>query len=154
MIVMGTCLIVAAAVLWSAGRSDPQPEIQVSPSVVDLGTVTADGRYPIHYVVRNSGRRDVTILGVSSSCTKSGCIVAERHEPVSIAPGETFEIDATFIARGTGPFLCGFGLYSDAPGQTANVLKVAGVNAAPESQTEAIAKSNRGASATGGAVDR
>ena len=144
-ILSGLGLLLAAAVMSAvAGGPSQRQEIRVSPPSTDLGPVVTKSRYPLRFSLHNGGHREVTILGVSSCCSKKGCIVAKRQPPVSIARGGTYHVDATFVAAEAGPFACMFEVYTDAPGQTAIGLIVKGVTTpatVSETKSESIAKS-------------
>ncbi|MEX0675822.1 MAG: DUF1573 domain-containing protein [Pirellulales bacterium] len=109
-----------------------RPSIEVPIRVCDLGTVVPKTRYPVAFVLHNSGSEPVHFLGANSYCSAKGCISSFTSEPGSVEPGEDFEVKATFRTPAPGRFRYNFVVYADAPGQSSIRLTIQGESVAAQ----------------------
>jgi len=89
--------VVALALLGAA--CSPQPgRIELSATEFDFGTIANTTPVSQTFAVRNAGRGQLEITGVSTSC---GCTTAEI-DARRLAPGETTELQVTYDPQAHG----------------------------------------------------
>jgi hypothetical protein len=113
------------AALWMSIRAT-EPCLEAQDPVYDMRKVTAKARYPVTFVLHNSGSVPVRILGANSYCSKEGCVSWIASPQGTVEPGDLYEVKAMFRTPVAGPFSYRFLVYSDAPGQSSIFLTIQG----------------------------
>ena len=92
------CLLTLPAIPWSADAqalSAKGPVIQVSPGIIDLGTMPQEGIRHSQAVITNTGTDSLRIAEIKSEC---GCTVPDVPKRV-LAPGDTTLLKITFRSK-------------------------------------------------------
>lgn len=100
---------IGAALLLLALPAGAQ-KIESQNTTIDCGQVMFRKPVTVEYELRNSGRRDLLINKVRTSC---GCTTAD-YPKTAIKAGDKFKVRLTFDARQMGHFHKQAGLYSNA----------------------------------------
>jgi hypothetical protein len=90
-LVVVAILIAVSAVYGLFSVYGGAPQIEITPSNMDLGDVTKDG-FNYMFTVRNTGKKTLEIGKVSTSC---GCTLANIDSD-KISPGESTGLHVTF----------------------------------------------------------
>ena len=116
LLVLAALLTLASAIAGGCTTATGSPgQIELSAREFDLGTVPNTGPATHVFQVRNVGRGELEITGVSTSC---GCTTAEVEDR-NLAPGETTDLRVTYDPQvhggETGKFLRVVYVRSDDP---------------------------------------
>jgi hypothetical protein len=98
--VLAVALVVAPSALAEPAKPKTipkkAPRIAVEPMTHDFGTLLPMRTVQKEFTIRNVGKKDLVILGVSTTC---GCTVAEMETTV-IKPGHTTPLKVNLETRG------------------------------------------------------